>query len=66
MLVLTRQRDEKIIATIPPSTEPTRAEFVITDIRGDKVRVGLVGPRNVAFDRDEVDRSKQRGLRKIV
>ncbi len=47
MLVLSRQRDETIM--IGDSVEIT-----IVDIRGDKVRVGIAAPSQVAVHRKEV------------
>ncbi len=47
MLVLSRQRDE----TIMIGDEIT---LTIVDIRGDKVRVGIEAPANVAVHRKEV------------
>ncbi len=57
MLVLSRQRDEviKIGHDI---------DVIVVDIRGDKVRLGIVAPKNVAVHRDEIYRAIQReGLR---
>lgn len=47
MLVLSRQRDQSIIIG---------DDIVITvvDIRGDKVRLGIAAPKNVAVHRQEV------------
>lgn len=53
MLVLSRTRDEQIIIG---------DDIVITivDIRGDKVRLGLVAPANVPIHRREVYEAIQR------
>jgi carbon storage regulator len=54
MLVLSRRKDEKIIITVPPSDKPTTVEVVLVDIRGNKSRIGINAPRQVAVNRDEV------------
>lgn len=50
MLVLSRQRDEKIVVG---------KDIVITivDIRGDKVRLGIDAPPDVTVHREEVYRA---------
>ena len=53
MLVLTRQRDEKICIG-------NDVEVSVVDIRGDKVRLGITAPKDVSVDRSEVrDRIKK-------
>src|SRR5882757_5589482 len=47
MLVLSRQRDQSIIIG-------EDIELTIVDIRGDKVRLGITAPRDVAVHRKEV------------
>jgi len=47
MLVLSRQRDQSIVIG-------DDIELTIVDIRGDKVRLGISAPRNVAVHRKEV------------
>ena len=47
MLVLSRQRDETIMIG-------DEVEVTIVDIRGDKVRLGISAPREVAVHRKEV------------
>jgi len=47
MLVLSRQRDETIMIG-------DNIEITIVDIRGDKVRLGITAPKDVAVHRKEV------------
>jgi carbon storage regulator len=47
MLVLSRQRDETIMIG-------DTIEITIVDIRGDKVRLGITAPKDVAVHRKEV------------
>ncbi|MDZ4755299.1 MAG: carbon storage regulator CsrA [Phycisphaerae bacterium] len=47
MLVLSRQRDETIMIG-------DDVELTVVDIRGDKVRIGIKAPSNVAVHRKEV------------
>jgi carbon storage regulator len=47
MLVLSRQRDETIMIG-------DEVELTVVDIRGDKVRIGIKAPANVAVHRKEV------------
>ena len=47
MLVLSRKKDEKIVLT-------GGIEVSIVQIRGDKVRLGIVAPKEIAVHRSEV------------
>lgn len=47
MLVLSRQKDESIMIG-------DDVEITIVDVRGDKVRLGINAPRNVAVHRKEI------------
>ena len=47
MLVLSRQRDETIMIG-------DDIEITVVDIRGDKVRLGITAPKDVAVHRKEV------------
>jgi carbon storage regulator len=53
MLVLSRQRDESIIIN-------DNVVVTIVDIRGDKVRLGIEAPKEVAVHRREVYEAIQR------
>ncbi len=61
MLVLSRNKDESIIIG-------DDIEITIVDVRGDKVRLGIVAPRNVSVHRKEVydaiQREKEAALNK--
>ena len=52
MLVLSRKAGEKIIIG-------TDIMVMVTEIRGDKVRLGVDAPRDVQVDRPEVRKSKE-------
>ena len=54
MLVLSRFRDEKILI------DGGRIVVTVIDIRGDKVRLGIDAPKDVAIDREEVHYAKER------
>lgn len=47
MLVLSRKKGEKIVVG-------TNIEVTIVEIRGDKVRLGIVAPKDVPVHREEV------------
>ncbi|HBN78503.1 carbon storage regulator CsrA [Rubinisphaera italica] len=47
MLVLSRQRDESIMIG-------DHIKITIVDIRGDKIRIGIQAPADVAVHREEV------------
>lgn len=47
MLVLSRQTDETIVIG-------DNIRITIVDVRGDKVRIGIDAPRDVAVHREEV------------
>lgn len=51
MLVLSRQRDETLLAILPDGTE---IEITVVDIRGDKVRLGVNAPKEIVVHRKEV------------
>ncbi len=53
MLVLSRQRDQSIMIG-------DNIEITIVDVRGDKVRVGINAPKQVAVHRKEVYEAIQR------
>jgi len=53
MLVLSRQKDESIMIG-------DEVEITIVDIRGDKIRLGIIAPRSVSVHRKEVYEAIQR------
>ncbi len=53
MLVLSRQRDQSIMIG-------DDIEITIVDVRGDKVRIGINAPKEVAVHRKEVYEAIQR------
>ena len=53
MLVLSRQRDETIMIG-------DNIQITVVDIRGDKVRLGIVAPREIPVHRKEVYDAIQR------
>lgn len=54
MLVLTREVNESIELTIPPSTETRLVTVTVTQIRGRKVRIATEAPREIGIDRSEL------------
>lgn len=56
MLVLSRQKNESIMIG-------NSIEIVIIDIRGDKVRLGINAPRDVAVHRKEIYDAIQKEIR---
>ena len=59
MLVLSRQRDESIMIG-------DNVQITIVDIRGDKVRLGIVAPTEIPVHRKEVYDAIQRENRKAA
>lgn len=57
MLVLSRQRDESIMIG-------DNVQITIVDIRGDKVRLGIVAPSEISVHRKEVYDAIQKENRK--
>ena len=53
MLVLSRQKDESIVIG-------DDVEIMIVDVRGDKVRLGIVAPKEISVHRKEVYDAIQR------
>jgi carbon storage regulator len=56
MLVLSRERDEKIVI----GQGDSKVTITIVDIRGDKVRIGINAPRELSVHREEVYEAIQR------
>ncbi len=59
MLVLSRQRDESIMIG-------DDIQITVVDIRGDKVRLGIVAPTEIPVHRKEVYEAIQRENRKAA
>ena len=59
MLVLSRQRDESIMIG-------DNVQITIVDIRGDKVRLGIIAPTEIPVHRKEVYDAIQRENRKAA
>lgn len=59
MLVLSRQRDESIMIG-------DNVQITVVDIRGDKVRLGIVAPNEIPVHRKEVFDAIQRENRKAA
>ena len=59
MLVLSRQRDESIMIG-------DNVQVTIVDIRGDKVRLGIIAPTEIPVHRKEVFDAIQRENRKAA
>ena len=53
MLVLSRRTNEKLIIG------DGLIEIVIVEIRGDKVRLGIAAPKDIAVHREELHKRKQ-------
>lgn len=51
MLVLSRKTNERIVATLP---DGRHIAFTVLEIRGDKVRLGIVAPKDVPVHRQEI------------
>jgi carbon storage regulator len=54
MLVLSRERDQTVMIG-------DDIEITVVDVRGDKVRIGINAPKDVAVHRKEVWRQIRRG-----
>ncbi len=54
MLVLSRKKNETIVIN-------KNVTVTIVEIRGDKVRVGIVAPKDVPVHREEVDEAIKNG-----
>jgi len=50
MLVLSRMKDESIII----GEGDNKVEISIVDVRGDKVRLGIIAPRTMSVHRKEI------------
>lgn len=54
MLVLSRKKNETIVITVPPCSEPQKIFVTLVKIRGDKSRIGILAPREFPVNRGEV------------
>lgn len=54
MLVLSRKVNESIQITVPPSADSQAITVVLTEIRGDKVRIGFDADQSIMIHRDEI------------
>ncbi len=59
MLVLMRRKGEKIMIGDNILVE-------VTEIRGEKVRIGITAPREISIDREEVKERKNAGPRQTA
>ena len=57
MLVLTRQRGERIMVD-------DNIIITIIEVRGDRVRIGIEAPRDVSVHREEIYDAIQQGKRR--
>lgn len=56
MLVLSRQKDEKVII----GDGPDRIEVMLIEIRGDKIRLGIKAAPHIPVHREEIYLAIQR------
>lgn len=56
MLVLSRQRNERVVITDKQTNESLTVE--VTDVLGEKVRLGFTASKRFIIDREEVHASK--------
>jgi carbon storage regulator CsrA len=59
-LVLTRKARERLVLRLP---DGRTVEVLVVGIRGDKVRLGLLAPRDITIDRVELDTDKRKAVR---
>ena len=52
MPVLSRKKNESVV--LGPPGQALAVEVVVVEIRGDKVRLGIVAPKDVPVHREEV------------
>lgn len=64
MLVLGRKRDETVVITVLPSTEPIVVTVTVVDTTSSKVRIGFEAPKHVAVMRGEVQEQIDANARK--
>ena len=62
MLVLQRDRNEKIMITVGSVT----VEVVLVEARKDWAKIGFVAPAEVIVDRKEIYERKQQGVQNTV
>lgn len=63
MLVLKRKTNEKVIVTIPPSTQPQTISIMVVECRPVSTRLGIDGPRDITIHREEVQRRVEQEIK---
>lgn len=54
MLILSRTKHESIVIRVPPSSEVQEIKVMVTELRGNKARLGFTANREVSVFREEV------------
>ena len=60
-LTLTRKQHERVIVTVPPSSERTRIVLEVALIAGERVRLAVEAPAEVIVNREEIEAQKAGG-----
>jgi carbon storage regulator CsrA len=61
MLVLSRNLNERIVITVPPSTSEQMIEVTLVDLRKDRAKIGFEADRSIVIHRQEVQSRIDRG-----
>lgn len=62
MLVLTRQKNQKVLVRVGDAV----LELVIVDVKGDKVKLGFAGPDDFQIKREELVAQENRSAAKLA
>jgi carbon storage regulator CsrA len=54
MLVLSREISQAVLIDVPPSEHRTQIRVLLSDVRGDRVRLGFDADKSVTVMREEI------------
>ena len=60
MLILSRKKDQLVTIDVPPSDESQQVKVMVTEIKGDKVRLGFEADESITILRKEIKKKHKR------
>jgi carbon storage regulator CsrA len=60
MLILSRKKNDRVLITIPASTEKTIVEVKVTETSKSQAKIGFLAPKCVDVTRDDIKKRKDK------